>query len=152
MSAKTNQYVAETYELARSATAKGNHPFGALLVLDSKIILEAENAVIVSGDSTQHAELRLISEACRLYSRAELSRATLYSSTEPCAMCAGAIYWAGIRHVVFGCSAKRLGDIAGSGLALACREVLRNAHEPVVVEGPILEELGALIHQTYWHD
>jgi tRNA(Arg) A34 adenosine deaminase TadA len=65
-------------------------------------------------------------------------------------MCAGAIYWAGIRHVVFGCSARRLGEIAGKGLALACREVLRASGEEVRVEGPFFEDEAARLHEQYW--
>lgn len=147
-------FLSKTFELARSAAVKGNHPFGAILVLDSRVVLEAENTVVESGDRTQHAELSLVSRASRIFSAAELARMTLYTSTEPCAMCAGAIYWVGVRHVVFGCSARRLGAIAGETLAVACREVLSGSKELVRIEGPLFENEAALIHQLYWvtHD
>ena len=100
-----DRYLRRAFELARRAIEHGNHPFGALLLSDGKIVAEAENTVLVDKDPTQHAELRLVSSASRKLSHAVILGSTLYTSTEPCAMCAGAIYWTGVRRVVFGTSA-----------------------------------------------
>ena len=82
-------------ELASEARSDGRHPFGALIVNErGETIVEARNnAVRPKGDPTQHAEMVACGEAARLLPESELTRCTLYTSTEPCAMCAGAIYW-----------------------------------------------------------
>src|SRR5688572_3745828 len=87
--------------LARQARAAGNHPFGALLALDGAVILAAQNTVLADRDPTAHAETNLVRLAIRQLSPEQLRRCVLYTSCEPCAMCTGTIYWAGIRSVVF---------------------------------------------------
>jgi tRNA(Arg) A34 adenosine deaminase TadA len=95
--------------VARSAIEHGNHPFGALLAdKDGKILLTAENSVVTDRDCTAHAETNLIRKACKAYESSFLSSCTIYASTEPCPMCAGAIFWANVRRVVFGLSEEKL--------------------------------------------
>src|SRR5690606_17045761 len=101
----------EAIALSKSAVDHGNEPFGAVLVKDGEIILRAENSVFGGRDMTNHAEMNLVKLAAQHYDPAFLADCTLYSSTEPCAMCAGAIYWSGIGHLVFACSEQRLGEI-----------------------------------------
>src|SRR5687768_14770951 len=94
--------------VARQAMTAGNAPFGAVLVAaDGRLLLEAGNTVLTSGDATGHAELNLIREATQRLDPATLAGATLYASTEPCPMCAGAVFWSGIGRVVFGLSSAR---------------------------------------------
>src|SRR5689334_13378340 len=100
-------------ELSRKSVRNGNHPFGAILVRENKIILESENYVVTKSDCTLHAELNLVSRACQIFDKDILEESALYTSTEPCAMCSGAIYWSGISKVIYGCSGARLGKIAG---------------------------------------
>ena len=80
--------------LAGEAMRHGDEPFGALLVVDGEVRLKARNRVVTECDPTRHAELSLVSDACRCLDSAALARATLYASTEPCVMCCGAIYGA----------------------------------------------------------
>ncbi len=143
-------YIRACYRLAEQAVANGNHPFGALLVHDGKIILTAENTVETDRDVTAHAELNLIRAASQKFWPKMLSECTLYTSTEPCAMCSGAIYWQMVRRVVFGCSSARLTEIAGGGLPISCREIFIHGTEPTTVIGPVLEEEGIAIHEQYW--
>jgi tRNA(Arg) A34 adenosine deaminase TadA len=110
---KHEEYIKRTYQLAKSAQEKGNHPFGALLVIDCRIVFTAENSVITDNDITRHAELNLVSKVTRELDPEPLSQSILYTSTEPCAMCTGAIFWAGISNIVYGCSSVVLGEIAG---------------------------------------
>ncbi len=138
------------FELALSAREKGNHPFGALLTLEDNIVLTAENSVFTDHDITGHAEQNLISMASKQMSPALLTNMTLYTSTEPCAMCSGAIYWAGIRAIVYGCSAETLGDIAGGSFVVPCRHIFRYGIDPVTVVGPMLEEEAAAVHAGFW--
>ena len=96
------EFIRRAYEIARSAHAHGNRPFGALLVHNGKRIAEYENRVNISGDVTQHAETGLVALATPKFSLDILSQSILYTSTEPCIMCCGAIYWADIPKMVYG--------------------------------------------------
>lgn len=141
----------EAIALSKSAVDHGNEPFGAVLVKDGKIILRAENSVFGGRDMTNHAEMNLVKLAAQHYDPAFLADCTLYSSTEPCAMCAGAIYWSGIGHLVFACSEHRLGEIAGIGLAVPSRSVLETGARTVTIVGPTeLEEEAAEVHKAFW--
>ena len=139
-----------TFELAASARRKGNHPFGALLAQDGRILQTAENSVNSDNDVTRHAELNLISQATRQLDAAVLSQVTLYTSTEPCAMCAGAIFWAGIPEIVYGCAAETLGALAGGEFVVPCRHVFSFGKREVKVTGPLLAEEAAIVHDGFW--
>ncbi len=147
---KDEELILETYKIARSAVANGNHPFGALIWLNGEVILTAENTVSTDSDCTCHAELNLVRKAYKELDQDKCSSSTLYTSTEPCAMCAGAIYWCGIRKVVYGCSATELGKVAGKTLEISSKDIYADAQEEVEVVGPILEEQGVKIHQDFW--
>ncbi len=142
--------------LSRSATANGNHPFGALLVdADGEVLIEAENAFMPSHDATAHAERLLATRASIELSDEVRAKATLYSSAEPCAMCAGAIYWAGIGRLVYGLSEQRLKAITGDHpenptLDLPCRDVFAAGQRTIAVAGPMLEDEAAASHQDFW--
>jgi tRNA(Arg) A34 adenosine deaminase TadA len=80
---------------------------------------------------------------------------TLYASTEPCSMCAGAAYWSGIGRVVYGLSNTRLFEFTGdnperASFALPCRDILLNGQRPVSVIGPLLQDEAAQAHQGFW--
>jgi tRNA(Arg) A34 adenosine deaminase TadA len=143
-------FIREAIHLAEQAVQHGNHPFGALLVNQGQVLLRAENTVNSGGDVTHHAELNLVSRASQQFSPEILSQCTLYTSTEPCAMCSGAIYWAGIPTVVFACSNQTLGQIATGNLAISSQEVLAQGSRLTEVIGPILEEEAVRIHQDFW--
>jgi tRNA(Arg) A34 adenosine deaminase TadA len=144
--------------VARQAREHGNHPFGALLTdADGRVRLEAENTVVTEADCTGHAELNLVRQACRRLDPAALAAATLYTTTEPCAMCAGAIYWAGVSRVVFGLRESELRALTGADpmnptLALPCREVFARGQRPIDVRGPLLEDEARAVHEGFWSD
>ena len=142
--------VRRSIQLAADARAHGNHPFGALLARDGKILLEAENTVYTGHDVTNHAETNLVRLAVQTYDFAFLEGCVLYTSTEPCAMCSGAIYWSGIGRVVYACSSPRLADFAGKGLEIRSSEVFAQAARKVTVIGPVLEDEAAALHASYW--
>ncbi|MGY4186078.1 tRNA(Arg) A34 adenosine deaminase TadA [Bradyrhizobium sp. USDA 4459] len=103
-----------SFAVARRSSNHGNHPFGCIVVdADGKVLVEAENGYMPDHDGTAHAERLAATQACRTLSREVLASASLYSSAEPCAMCSGAIYWAGIGRVVYGLSEHRLRAITG---------------------------------------
>ena len=144
-------------ELASLSRAKGNHPFGSLLVDPSgRVVLEAENTVVTDHDVTGHAELNLVRRASIQFDFEALAGVTLYTSTEPCAMCSSAIYWSGIGRVIYALSSEGLmaivNDVSGSGtLALSCREVLARGGRSVEVSGPHLEEQASPVHEGFWN-
>ncbi|MCP4416371.1 MAG: nucleoside deaminase [Chloroflexi bacterium] len=150
MTALQELFIRKTFDLARQAAQNGDHPFGALLVKDGKVVMTAVNTVNSSRDNTRHAELNLVSQAMRQFDADFLADCALYTSTEPCAMCAGAIYWAGITAVVYGCSAEKLGEIAGGSFVIPCREIFSRGRQTISVTGPILETEGAAIHEGFW--
>src|SRR5215469_4458227 len=148
------QFIRRAIELAASARKNGNHPFGALLVDKAgHVILTAENTALTTHDPTRHAELNLVQLACAKISPDALSKAILYTSTEPCVMCCGAIHWARISSVVYGCSAKTLGGIVKSDdFLFPCRETFRRTNQPsVLVIGPVLEEEATVVHRGFWN-
>jgi tRNA(Arg) A34 adenosine deaminase TadA len=145
-----------SFEVARRAMTHGNHPFGAVLVDHAgNVLLEAENGYMPLHDGTAHAERLLATKACTTFDAATLRQATIYSSAEPCAMCAGAIYWAGIGRLVYGLSEHRLGQLTGNHpenptLNLPCREVFASGQRPTDVVGPLLEDEAAALHEGVW--
>ena len=141
--------------IAARARAAGNHPFGALLAgPDGAILLEQGNAAD-SGDRTAHAERLLMSRASQLYDAAFLADCSLVTSAEPCAMCAGAAYWAGIGRVVYGLSEHALKHLIGPHpdnltMALDCRTVLAAGQRKIAVVGPLLDAEARKVHQGFW--
>jgi len=150
-------FLRRAIELAREARAMGRHPFGSLIVdASGEVVVEAHNnAVRPAGDPTQHAETLACAAAAKLMPEAELAGCTLYTSTEPCAMCAGAIYWVGIGRVVYALPEKGLLGYTGSHnenptLDLPCREVFARGQRPTIVEGPFLEAEAGRVHEGFW--
>jgi tRNA(Arg) A34 adenosine deaminase TadA len=156
MTLDDDKFLRLTFAVAKRSLTHGNHPFGAILVdAAGRVLLEAENGFMPKRDGTAHAERLLCTEACTTCDPEVLRGATLYSSAEPCAMCAGAIYWAGIGRVVYGLSEHRLRTITGAHpenptLDLPCREVFRTGQRPVAVVGPLLEDEAAALHAGVW--
>ena len=140
-------------ELSRSAREKGNEPYGALLVdAGGTVLLGAENTQVTDGDCTGHAELNLLRRASRRFDAATLAVCTVYASGEPCPMCAGAIYWGGIRRVVYALSVESMIALAGPGadeIRLSCRDVLARGTHPVEVLGPALEDEARRVFKGY---
>jgi tRNA(Arg) A34 adenosine deaminase TadA len=149
-------FLRRSFDVARSAVANGNHPFGAVLVSGSgQVLLEIENGFMPDRDMTGHAERLLATQASKKFAADVLAHCTIYSSAEPCAMCAGAIYWAGIGRVVYGLSEHRLKAITGKHeenptLDLPCRTVFAAGQRPVEVVGPLLENEAAALHADFW--
>jgi tRNA(Arg) A34 adenosine deaminase TadA len=149
-------FLRRAFDVARRAREHGNHPFGAILVGPSgEVMIEAENGFMPDRDMTGHAERLLATQASKKFGAKILAGCTLYTSAEPCAMCAGAIYWAGIGRVVFGMTEHQLKTITGDHpenptLDLPCRTVFAAGQRTVEVIGPLLEDEAAAIHDGVW--
>jgi len=156
MSSKDESGLRLAFAVAARAHKNGNHPFGCVLVgPKGEVLLEAENGYMPDRDMTAHAERVLATAASRKYRPPELAACTMYTSAEPCAMCAGAVYWAGIGRVVYGLSEARLKTITGSHaenptLDLPCRTVFSAGQRKVEVVGPMLEDEAAAQHVGVW--
>ena len=155
MNERDIRFLRAAFEAARNARNKGNHPFGAVLVDEhGAIVLVAENTVVSARDCTGHAETNLMRLASAEYDREFLAKCTIYTSTEPCPMCAAAIFWANVRRVVYGLSEDGLYGMVGGeseeALYLPCREIFGRGIKPIEVVGPCLEEEAREVHLGFW--
>jgi tRNA(Arg) A34 adenosine deaminase TadA len=141
--------------LARAARERGDHPFGCVVVTPAGTVVAGLNSVLTASDPTGHAETNAVRAAAATLDPVELAASTLYTSTEPCAMCAGAIYWSGIPRVVYA-----LGEDALIGMvreqegvptmALPCREVFARGGRAIDVTGPVEVEGAREVHAGFW--
>ncbi len=150
-------FLRKAFAVALAARDKGQHPFGCILVgADGSVLLEQGNAFEEEGsDMTAHAERLLATRASKRWRPAFLAQCTLYTSAEPCAMCAGAMYWAGVGRVVYGQSEKALRALTGDHpenptLDLPCRSVFESGQRKVEVVGPLLQDEAAEIQRGFW--
>jgi len=146
-------FMERAYELAAGNVKKGERPFGAVLVVDGKIIAECTNKVLSTRDPTRHAELGLISTYLPKLDRETIRKSTLYTSSEPCIMCSGAIVQAGIPKVVYGVTAAqfhKVNDPSPPKHPVTCREIMARMDPKVVVLGPLMEKEGLAQHEAYW--
>jgi len=141
------EFIRRAYDIAQSAVANGNHPFGALLVYKGNNIVEFEHCAVTTRDLTKHAETGLVAVASQKFSREILSESTLYTSTECCIMCCGAVHWAGIPKIVFGTTASQARKVVGREYeGIPCKEVFQRINPTVTVVGPVTEKEGLKVH------
>lgn len=149
-------YMREAIRWSQVARDRGNRPFGAVVVADDgRVLSEAWNNTSETGDCTGHAETTAIRQLAGKADRDTLAQATLYSSAEPCVMCAGAIFWSNIGRVVFGIDAVALRVFRGEraeqrDVELSCRDVFASSPHPIECIGPVLGDEAAVPHQGFW--
>jgi tRNA(Arg) A34 adenosine deaminase TadA len=95
------KFLREAIEIASSGISSGGGPFGAVISKEGRIIARSNNRVVLNNDPTAHAEILAIREAASLIKTYDLGNCVLYTSCEPCPMCLGAIYWSGIKRVIY---------------------------------------------------
>ena len=147
----------EAFKAAEAARAGGDHPFGSILADKAGNVLRRQGNGYSSegGDRTAHAEKLLASWAAKNLTLEALQDCTLYTSAEPCAMCSGAIYWAGIGRVVFGQTERDLKAQTGAHeenptLDLPCHIVFDAGQRPTEIIGPMLAEEAAKLQADFW--
>src|SRR5258707_393052 len=139
-------FLRRALEVAKRSMDKGNLPFGCIMTgPDDIILLEGENTVVTDQNRIAHCEINLIRQLSSEVELHFLEQCTLYASTEPCAMCAGAIYWSGIGAVVYALSKESYHSIAGTceaahKLDMAARDLFDQGGREVTILGPLLEE------------
>ena len=147
------KFVRKAIEVAKTSQQKGNLPFGCVLVSsDGKVLLKGENTINTDNDCLAHAEINLIREACKIYDHEFLKSCSIYTSDEPCPMCASAIYWSGIGKLAYGLSKLEYYNIVGRNnpdwdFEIPVRDVLNSGGRTVEVLGPLLEDEAAELHK-----
>ena len=150
------RHLRRAIDLARQARERGNHPFGALLVDgDGTVLLEAENTIRSDRDVTAHAETNLVRMASHKFPKEFLAHCTVYTSTEPCVMCTGAIFWSNVRRVVFGLDQAGIreiiaGDPENFHISINARELFAQGDHRVEISGPHLLEEARAVHDGFW--
>jgi len=135
-------YMREALALAREAEAAGEVPVGAVVVLAGEVIGRGRNSPIASNDPTPHAEMIAVREACARIGNYRLEGATIYSTLEPCVMCAGALVTARVQTLVFSARDLRFGGVR-SKFQIADSELLN--HRLDIVEGVLAVESVQLL-------
>ncbi len=147
----------ETMRIAQRSRDEGNHPFGALLAGPDGVVLLRSGNSFATDKGVGHAELNVARAAALQFTPEFLALCTLVTSVEPCCMCAGGTYWAGIGRVVFGMTEKRLAELTGDNpenltMDMPCQTVFNAGQRKVEVLGPYaeLEEEIAKAHEGFW--
>ncbi|WP_207694162.1 hypothetical protein DOK67_0001892 [Enterococcus sp. DIV0212c] len=135
------KFMKQALELAKAAAKHGNEPFGALLVKGDKVVLTGENQIHTESDPTYHAELGIIRDFCSSKKITDLSDYTLYTSCEPCCMCAGAMVWSSLGRMVYSLGHDELAEIAGFNIMIGSEEIFaKSPNRPEVAKGVLREE------------
>lgn len=144
-------YVREAIELARRAVEDGNTPFGSLLVVDDEVVRTATNTTVTDDDIASHPELKLARWAARELGADQRAACTMYTSTEPCPMCATGIAYSGLHRVVYSVSGRSLTDVRGiDRTGIPCEEVIERMNGSTVVDGPVVEDEGLEVHEEFY--
>ncbi|MEC4990102.1 MAG: nucleoside deaminase [Oscillatoria sp. PMC 1068.18] len=145
---QNNKKHEEFMQIALAEAKKGDQPYGAVIVKENKIIIQGHNTTQTDSDVSAHAEtkiLRNLTQKLQKYSLDVLEGYTLYTTCEPCAMCAAACVWTGISEIVYGASSKDLISIGTPQIDISCEEIIaRGFKEIKVVKGVLRDECLAL--------
>lgn len=135
-------------DASRAALAQGDEPFGATLAdADGTILMVAQNNQNSSADCTGHAEMVLLRRAQDELGAAALRGATVYASGEPCVMCAAALYWAEVDHVVYAASQPQMAAaLGGRILPTRAADLLQAARPPLRVTGGLLTSEACTVY------
>jgi tRNA(adenine34) deaminase len=129
---------AEFMRIAIEESKKGDWPYGAVIVKDGAIVAKGFNTATRDRDPTAHAEVNVIRAALKTIPDLSLKGYTLYTSSESCPMCTGAIVWAGVSRVVFGASIQQLIDVGQPQINTSCGALIKTAFINVELTGGVL--------------
>ncbi len=141
-----DQFMRQALALAEEAQALGEVPVGAVVVLGNQVVGRGRNSSIAQNDPTAHAEMLAIREACARIANYRLDGATLYSTLEPCVMCAGALVAARVETLVFAARDLRFGGVR-SKFRLADSDLLN--HRVDIVEGVLAADSARLLQAFF---
>ncbi len=126
--------------IALEEAKQGDAPFGAVIVKGSEIIAKARNTVRTDSDPSAHAEINAIRRLTAAINHPVLEGYSLYTTGEPCPMCAAACVWAGVSEIVFGASIADLMAAGVSQIEISCQEVIDKGFRNIKVTGGVLSE------------
>lgn len=138
-------YMRRCLDLARAALEAGETPVGALVLRGSVILGEGREETWSLLDPSAHAEVQAIRAACRTLGSTDLSGCTLYTTVEPCVLCAYVLRRTGVSRVVYGIPAGQAGGVTSRYAILADSELARWPALPEIVAGVLAEECRALL-------
>ena len=157
LGAQDERLLRRAIEVSAISVANGNMPFGAIMAdPDGNILLEAENTGITGQNTLNHAATNLMNMAVTILDPEQIGGATLYTSCEPCAMCAGAMYWGGLNRMVYGMSELDLLEITSSDPGSAnmrgvgCRNIFDTGQRDIEVSGPHLVEEASAVYIDFY--
>jgi tRNA(Arg) A34 adenosine deaminase TadA len=139
-------HMQKTFDLAREAAARGDRPFGSVLVRGDRVILSDSNREITERDIRRHPELHLAYLACRDFTPEERAEMVMYTSTEPCPMCSGGMRTAGFARVVYSVGSDEIAEFTGNKPSVRSAEILAGVSE---VRGSALNEEGRRVHEDF---
>jgi len=143
-------FIRTCHALAVSAGKRGNHTFGAVLVHNGEVIMEAENTVNTDKNDFRHAEYNLVMKSRQQLPAEVLIGSTLYTSTAPCLLCTAVILTARIPRIVFSVSDETFAKLVpGEHKYIPCTEIAARLGGTTKVHGPVLEDEGLKVFQ-YW--
>lgn len=141
------EFMRKAIELAIENVNNGGGPFGAVIVKDGEIISTGVNRVTPNNDPTAHAEVQAIRSACQKLDTFQLDGCEIYSSCEPCPMCLGAIYWAHIDHLYYGCNQHDADEIGFSDQFIYEEIALDPSQRKLLTEELLPEEAKAVFEE-----
>jgi len=141
-------HMAEAIDCAREAAARGDEPYGSVLVKDDEVVMRAGNRINTESDLRAHPELTLAKRAAA--ERDDAGELVMYTSTEPCPMCAGGIDIAGLRAVVYSVSGERAAAIRGTDSLLSSTAVFEAGGSDVRVIPDVCRAEGEKVHDAHW--
>lgn len=127
-------------KLALEEAKKGDSPYGAVLVKDNEVIAKGHNAVKQDSDPSAHAEIKVIRSLTTKLNNPYLEGYTIYSTGEPCPMCATACIWTGISEIVFGASIQDLVSVKQSQINISCEEIIAKGFRKIKVTKGLLKQ------------
>ncbi len=126
--------------LALEEAKKGDSPYGAVIVKDNEVVAKGHNTVKRDSDLSAHAEINVIRSLTAKIRNHSLEGYTIYTTGEPCPMCATACVWTGMYEIVYGASIQDLVAVNQSQINISCEEVIAKGFRNIKVTKGLLRE------------
>lgn len=126
--------------LAIEEAKKGDAPYGAVIVKDDQVVAVAHNTVGRDSDPSAHAEINVIRRLTTQIKNFSLEGYSIYTTGEPCPMCAAACVWTGIAEIIYGASIEDLILANQSQIQISCEEVIAKSSKNIQVTGGVLRK------------
>lgn len=125
--------------LALAEAKKGDAPYGAIIVKDNEVVAVAHNTVKTDSDPSAHAEINVIRSLTAKLKNPSLEGYSIYTTGEPCPMCASACVWSGLSEIVYGASIQDLISVNQAQINISCEEVIAQSFRKIKVIKGILK-------------